>query len=67
MPLFAFANAGILLGQTSFDGDAWRVFLGVAALPKSMGVYQRRWHGRGSGFTMMLFIAQLAFPSGPFP
>ena len=31
MPLFAFANAGVPLGQISFDGDALWVFLGRGA------------------------------------
>jgi NhaA family Na+:H+ antiporter len=91
MPLFAFANAGVPIGQLSFDGDALWVFLGVvlglvvgkpvgilavswltarvgmAALPRSV-----RWPHigvvgivGGIGFTMSLFIANLAFPPGP--
>ena len=91
MPLFAFANAGVPIGQVSLQGDSLWVFLGVlmgltigkpvgilamswlaarsgaAALPKGV-----RWShisvvglAGGIGFTMALFIAQLAFPAGP--
>ena len=92
MPLFAFANAGVPLGQISFQGDALWVFfgvaaglivgkpfgilalswlaarLGVAALPKAVQWTQITVVGMaaGIGFTMSLFVAQLAFPSGPF-
>jgi NhaA family Na+:H+ antiporter len=90
MPLFAFANAGVPLGEISLSGDALWVFLGVtiglmvgkpigilalswlavrsgaAVLPKGM-----RWSHvsvvgvvGGIGFTMALFVAQLAFPAG---
>lgn len=41
MPLFAFANAGVPLGDTVFDSEGWRVFLGVAlglAVGKPIGV-----------------------------
>jgi Na+:H+ antiporter, NhaA family len=91
MPLFAFANAGVPLGQVSFEGDARWVFigvavglvvgkpigilglswlavrLGVAALPKAVHWAQISVVGMvgGIGFTMALFIAQLAFPPGP--
>jgi NhaA family Na+:H+ antiporter len=90
MPLFAFANAGVPLGQISFDGDALWVFLGVAiglTLGKPLGILAVSWLSvrlrlaalptgvqwshvsivgmvGGIGFTMALFIAQLAFPKG---
>jgi NhaA family Na+:H+ antiporter len=91
MPLFAFANAGVPLGQISFGEDAkwvfWGVTLGltigkpvgilavswlagrtgVAALPRGIRWSQISVVGMvgGIGFTMALFIAQLAFPPGP--
>lgn len=91
MPLFAFANAGVPLGQISFDGDAWWVFWGVGiglTLGKPIGILSVSWIAvrsraaalpsgvqwshiavvgmvGGIGFTMALFIAQLAFPAGP--
>jgi len=91
MPLFAFANAGVPLGQMSFAGDAkwvfWGVTLGlsigkpigiltlsrlaarsgVAALPSGVQWSHIGVVGMvgGIGFTMALFIAQLAFPLGP--
>lgn len=90
MPLFAFANAGVPLGQASFDGDALRVFLGivvglmfgkpigiaglswlmgrvgVVSLPAGVGYSHVAFVGSvaGIGFTMSLFIAQLAFDPG---
>ena len=90
MPLFAFANAGVPLGQISFDGDALWVFVGVAIglmLGKPLGILAVSWLAvrlrlatlptgvrwshvsivgmvGGIGFTMALFIAQLAFPQG---
>jgi NhaA family Na+:H+ antiporter len=90
MPLFAFANAGVPLGQLSFDGDAQRVFWGVLlglTIGKPLGIFAVSWLAArlqvatlprgvfwshiivvgmvgGIGFTMALFIAQLAFPSG---
>jgi NhaA family Na+:H+ antiporter len=91
MPLFALANAGVPLGEATFDGDGLRVFLGVTiglVLGKVVGVVGFSWLARqlgltalptgvgwkqvavvglcaGIGFTMALFIAQLAFPPGP--
>jgi len=90
MPLFAFANAGVPLGEVSFAGDArwvfWGVLLGLAA-GKPIGIVVVSWLAAragvaalpsavrwphitvvgmvgGIGFTMALFIAQLAFPEG---
>ena len=91
MPLFAFANAGVPLGEISLQGDAVWVFLGVALgliLGKPLGILALSWLAvrlgvaalpngiqwshvsivgivGGIGFTMALFIAQLAFPPGP--
>jgi NhaA family Na+:H+ antiporter len=91
MPLFAFANAGVPLGEISFDGDALWVFLGVTiglTVGKPAGILILSWLAQrsgaatlpngvrwshitvvgmvaGIGFTMALFIAQLAFPAGP--
>jgi NhaA family Na+:H+ antiporter len=90
MPLFAFANAGVPMGQISFAGDALWVFLGVAiglTIGKPIGILSVSWLAArfgaaalpkgvrwshisvvgmvgGIGFTMALFIAQLAFPPG---
>jgi Na+:H+ antiporter, NhaA family len=91
MPLFAFANAGVSLGDISLKGDALWVFLGitialvigkpfgilalsqlatrsgVAALPRGVQWSHVGVVGMvgGIGFTMAIFIAQLAFPAGP--
>jgi Na+:H+ antiporter, NhaA family len=91
MPLFAFANAGVPLGQIGFAGDAKWVFWGVAlglTVGKPIGILTVSWLAirsgvaalprgvrwshvgvvgmvGGIGFTMALFIAQLAFPPGP--
>jgi Na+:H+ antiporter, NhaA family len=91
MPLFAFANAGVPLGEISLDGDArwvfWGVMLGLV-IGKPVGILGLSWLAvragaarlpsgvqwshvgvvglvGGIGFTMALFVAQLAFPSGP--
>jgi Na+:H+ antiporter, NhaA family len=90
MPLFAFANAGVSIGDMRFDGDAgwvfWGVILGLVA-GKPIGIVAFSWLTErlgmsslpagvrwlqvsvvgmvgGIGFTMALFIAQLAFSSG---
>jgi NhaA family Na+:H+ antiporter len=90
MPLFAFANAGVSIGNIRFDGDArwvfWGVILGLVA-GKPIGIIAFSWlterlgmsalpagvrwpqvsvvgMAGGIGFTMALFIAQLAFSSG---
>jgi NhaA family Na+:H+ antiporter len=90
MPLFAFANAGVPLGEAGFTGDQRYVFLGIvfgllagkplgilgfswlgvrlgwARLPSGLGLRHVTLLGSvgGIGFTMALFIAQLAFPAG---
>ena len=46
MPLFAFANAGVPLGQISLEGDALWVFLGVAlglTVGKPIGILAVSW------------------------
>jgi NhaA family Na+:H+ antiporter len=91
MPLFAFANAGVSIGQISFEADALWVFLGVMlglTIGKPVGILVLSWVSvrsgtavmprdirwsavgvvgmvGGVGFTMALFIADLAFGNGP--
>jgi NhaA family Na+:H+ antiporter len=90
MPVFALANAGVLLETGTLDADSLRVVsgivlglvlgkpagvlvasflllrLGVARLP--LGISSRHLLVLGAvagvGFTMALFVAQLAFPPG---
>jgi len=80
MPLFALANAGVGLAGASISGDGVYVFAGIVAglaLGKPVGIaLASRLHGGappgallvgllgGIGFTMSLFIAQLALPPG---
>jgi Na+:H+ antiporter, NhaA family len=87
MPVFALANAGVVLDSGSLDADSWRVIGGVLAglvVGKPLGVLIGCWLVlklgiaslpagvtfrhlvvlgvvAGVGFTMALFIADLAF------
>ena len=90
MPLFALANAGVVLGGADFTGDSLWIFLGIlcglaagkpigivaaSLLSTRLGLANRSpdmWTGGlalvgvvgGIGFTMSLFIANLAFKPG---
>jgi NhaA family Na+:H+ antiporter len=91
MPVFALANAGVVLGGASISGDGLWLFVGIVAglaagkpigiVAASLGASRLGIATRsaemtkrgvllvglvgGIGFTMSLFIAQLAFPPGP--
>lgn len=91
MPVFALANAGVVLGGASISGDGLWLFIGIVAglavgkplgiVAISLGASRLGMATRsdemtkrgvllvgivgGIGFTMSLFIAQLAFPPGP--
>jgi NhaA family Na+:H+ antiporter len=91
MPVFALANAGVVLGGARLSGDSLWLFIGIVAglaIGKPLGIAAFSLSASklniaaraedvtrrgvllvglvgGIGFTMSLFIAQLAFPSGP--
>jgi NhaA family Na+:H+ antiporter len=90
MPVFALANAGVVIGGARLSGDRLWLFVGIVAglalgkplgvVAFSLGATRLRVAARaeevtrrgillvglvgGIGFTMSLFIAQLAFPPG---
>ena len=92
MPLFALANAGVVLGGAELGGDSRWLFIGIVAglaLGKPLGIVAASLAATragiatrsaevtrrglllvglvgGIGFTMSIFIAQLAFPPGPY-
>jgi Na+:H+ antiporter, NhaA family len=91
MPIFALANAGVVLGGARVSGDHLWLLVGIVAglaIGKPMGIAAASLGASrlglaarpddisrrgvllvglvgGIGFTMSLFIAQLAFPPGP--
>jgi NhaA family Na+:H+ antiporter len=91
MPIFALANAGVVLGGARITGDYLWLFVGIViglAVGKPLGIAAASLGASragiatrseditrrgvllvglvgGIGFTMSLFIAQLAFPPGP--
>lgn len=91
MPVFALANAGVVLGGARLSGDSLWLFIGIVAglaVGKPLGIAafllgasELGVAARGKdvtkrgvllvglvggiGFTMSMFIAQLAFPPGP--